>query len=139
MNILFVCKHNLFRSKIAEAYFKKINKNETLIATSAGIIKGDILDKYQSKSLVLQKNIAKNFGLETNPKFIGLSISLLKKQDLIIVAADDVPKIVFNNKKYVKKVIQWKIKDCELHEKERISNIIQQIIKKVEKLTKDLK
>ena len=43
-NILFVCKHNVFRSKIAEAYFKKVNQNREINAKSAGIIKADIIN-----------------------------------------------------------------------------------------------
>ena len=40
MKILFICRHNRFRSKIAEAYFNKINKNKNLIAKGAGIFPG---------------------------------------------------------------------------------------------------
>lgn len=139
MNILFVCKHNLFRSKVAEAYFKKINKNKSIIATSAGIIKGDFLNKNQKKSLDLQKIISKKFGLEIRYKFIGLSMSLLKKQDVIIIAAGDVPKILFDNKAYVKNVVQWKIKDYNLYGEKRVIDAISQIIAKVDNLAKGLK
>jgi len=139
MNILFVCKHNLFRSKVAEAYFKKINKNKSIIATSAGIIKGDFLNKNQKKSLDLQKIISKKFGLEIRYKFTGLSMSLLKKQDVIIIAAGDVPKILFDNKAYVKNVVQWKIKDYNLYGEKRVIDAISQIIAKVDNLAKGLK
>ena len=45
-SILFVCKYNRFRSRVAEAYFKKINKNKNISVKSAGIIKGNLpLDK----------------------------------------------------------------------------------------------
>ncbi len=30
MNIIFVCKYNRFRSRVAEAYFKKINKDKNI-------------------------------------------------------------------------------------------------------------
>ena len=41
MNILFVCRYNRFRSRTAEAYFKKINKNKKIKVKSAGIFKGN--------------------------------------------------------------------------------------------------
>ena len=44
-NILFVCKYNRFRSKIAEAYFNKINKNKLVSVKSAGIIRGNPVSK----------------------------------------------------------------------------------------------
>jgi len=47
MNILFVCKWNRFRSKLAEAYFKKVNKNKKIKVKSAGLIKGWPLSKNQ--------------------------------------------------------------------------------------------
>ena len=45
--ILFICRHNRFRSKIAEGYFNKINKNVKV--KSAGIFIGNPLDKTQTK------------------------------------------------------------------------------------------
>ncbi|MEK6926157.1 MAG: hypothetical protein AABW50_02675 [Nanoarchaeota archaeon] len=138
-NILFVCKHNIFRSKIAEAYFKKINKDRKITIRSAGIIRGDVLNKDQREAVGLEKTIAKKFGIKIKAGFAGLSISLLKKQDLIIVAADDVSKIIFNNKTYVKKVIHWKIKDYGFYGRGHTTNIIKQIMKKVDNLSKKLK
>lgn len=138
-NILFVCKHNVFRSKVAEAYFKKINKNKNLNAFSSGVIKGDFLNENQQKAVDLEKATAKKLGINIKSKLTGLSISLLKKQDLIIIVADDIPKIIFNNKAYVKKVICWKIGDYKVCEEEHIRNIIKKIMKKVDKLVNELK
>ena len=36
MKILFICKYNRFRSRVAAAYFKKINKNSKIKVESAG-------------------------------------------------------------------------------------------------------
>ena len=55
MNILFVCKHNVFRSRVAEAYFKAINQNKNLKASSAGPIKGGDCSKNQKKALKEEK------------------------------------------------------------------------------------
>jgi protein-tyrosine-phosphatase len=137
--ILFVCKHNLFRSKIAEIYFRKINKQAEFQASSAGVIKGDLLNKNQLRALDLQKLVAKKFGINIKRNPRGLSTKLLKNQDLIIIVANDVPKVIFNNKSYIKKVVFWKIFDINKGTKEEIENIIKLIIKKVDELVKNLK
>ncbi len=106
--ILFVCKHNKFRSKIAEIYFKMINKNKNIIATSAGLIKGD-LDRKK------EVFVAKEFGIQLKGKPQGLSIDLIRKQNMIIIVANDVPKNTFDRKEYINfkttKIIVWKIPD----------------------------
>ena len=47
--ILFVCKHNVFRSRTAEVLFNKYNKNKKYSANSAGLI------KYEKKDLIGDK------------------------------------------------------------------------------------
>jgi protein-tyrosine-phosphatase len=37
VKVLFVCKHNRFRSKVAEAIFKKFTANLDVFADSAGL------------------------------------------------------------------------------------------------------
>lgn len=136
MNILFVCKHNMFRSKIAEVYFKKINKNREININSAGVIQGYLpLDKREVK-------VAKKFGINLEGKPKGLSVDLLKKQNLIIIVADDVPKFLFNNREYIDfsktKIVSWEIKDRKLKSEKEIGKIIKQIINKIKKLSEDL-
>ena len=133
-NILFVCKHNMFRSMVAEDYFKKINKDA--FVSSAGVIRGYLpLNK-----LVVEAG--KELGINMNGKPQGLSIDFLRKQDLIIIVADDVPKNLFNNKKYLKsslKVIRWDITDIGMsYNKQDIKRIMEQIIKKVNELNEQL-
>ena len=68
-NILFVCKYNRFRSRVAEAYFKKINK-KNISAFSAGVFRGDYpLDKQELE-------VCKKLGIniEGKPKNIELSV-----------------------------------------------------------------
>ena len=135
--ILFVCKHNMFRSKIAEIYFNKINRNKSIKTESAGLIKGNLpLDKQEV-------NVAKEFGikLKGNPK--GLSIDLIKQQNLIIIVANDVPKETFNKKEYINfkttTIIKWKIVDKVDGDSDfKIRKIIKLIIGKVEQLNKEL-
>ena len=124
MKILFICKHNVFRSKVAEAYFNKINKNKNFKAKSAGVIKGSPLDKEQVR-------LAKKFGIviKGNPK--GLSTKLFFWNDITIIVADNVPQKIFEgNKRYGKELIIWKISDD--------NKMIPVIMKKVEQLIKDL-
>jgi len=124
LNILFVCKYNRFRSRIAEAYFKKINKNKRIKAASAGIFKGDPV----SKEII---SIGKKMGLKIKGVPRAINIKLLKWQNMVILVADNVPKKLFSfNKKRGKELIVWKIKD-EIRS-------IPLIIKKVNELNKDL-
>lgn len=139
MNILFVCKHNIFRSKVAEAYFNKINKNKKIKASSAGIIPGRKLVSDQEKVVRSQTLVAKKLGINIvrNPK--GTSVGLLKKQDLIILVSNDIPIKIFNNKDYIKKIIQWKIPDVLENNPNAMEKTIRLIIQKVNKLVNDLK
>ena len=143
MNILFVCKHNVFRSKIAEAYFKKINKNKNIKADSAGIIIPGELDETQKKLIKFQRGLAKNLGLNIEKTSKQMSLSLLRKQDMIIVAADNLPAKLFRDM-YTKpnlKIIQWKIADAkgDKNDKLLIKESIEKIMRNVDKLVEELK
>ena len=128
MRILFICKYNRFRSRIAEAYFKKINKIKKIIVDSAGAMQGKPVDKDEIKA-------AKKFGLNINGKPKGISSKLLSLQDLCVIVADNVPKSLIKDKIYNKgKTIIFKIKDArDSSEKEKI-RVIKSIIKKIDKL-----
>ncbi len=130
--ILFVCRYNRFRSRVAEAYFKKINKNNNFKVKSAGLIKGTPLNP---KVVAL----AKKLGLNISGKPQGLSSELMAWQNITVIVADNVPKQVFDrNIKFGKKVIVWKIKDITEGKKERIIKLVNVIKKRVDKLVKDL-
>ncbi len=130
--ILFICKYNRFRSRIAEALFKKFNKNNNIKVKSAGIIKGEYpLDKTQVE-------VAKKLGINLFGKPKGISTDLLKWQDIIIIVADDVPSSIFNNKSFGKKTLIWKINDVESNNQEEIEKIIIEIKKRIIRLKKEL-
>ena len=133
MKILFVCKYNRFRSRIAEVYFKKINRNKKIKVSSAGLIKGYLpLDRNQVRN-------AKEFGLNILGKPRTTSMEMLRNQDLIIIIADDIPKTIFNKNWYKDKVIIWKIPDVkEGRDVEGNRKIIRAILKKVDELNKKL-
>ena len=137
-NILFICKSNVFRSKVSEAYLKKINKNVNV--SSAGIV---LRGKLQGK----QAKAVRDKGLILNKKQQCLTSPLLRKQDIIIITARDVPKSIFN-KSFLKnigvkaKVIKWGISDIyDIKGKDktdRTEKTINKLIKKIDKLNKTL-
>ena len=132
-NILFVCKYNAFRSRFAESYFNKLNKNKSIKAISRGFIMNASSDS-------VQKRIAKKFNgnILGEPKPIKLNEII--EADLIIVVANDVPKIMFNYalKPISKKVVVWRIKDEQNKNEKNIIKIVKKIQKKVERLIKKL-
>jgi len=134
-NILFICKYNVFRSKVAEAYFKKINKNKNIKVKSAGIISGCIRGKNTTASV-------KEFGLSLKGNSKGLNINLLKWADIIIIVADDVPREIFKyNNAYPRRVILWKLKDVFGAQKNadlKRRMVIEEITKKVDELNKEM-
>jgi protein-tyrosine-phosphatase len=134
-NILFVCKYNRFRSKIAEFYLNKARNN--LKAKSAGIIR--VNRGLSSKEEKRNKYLKKEFGIIINSKSRGINYKLLKKSDLIIIVADDVPKIIFNNKNWKDKILIWKIPDEEGANKRNIKKIVFNIKKNINKLVEEIK
>ena len=131
-NILFVCKHNRFRSKVAEAFFKRYNKNESYKAYSAGLLPGGYpLDKIQIK-------VAKEFGINLKGKPKPISMDLLVKTNIVVIVADNVPSEIFHNKKYSREEIVWKIADTKNNNPKEVYDIIKKIEKRVEHLVESL-
>lgn len=128
-NILFVCKYNRFRSKVAEFLFNKYNKNKSIRAKSAGIIRGNPVD-------LKQKNICRKFGIIIENPTRSLSTKLLKWQDTVVIVADDVPASIFkDNKKYGKKVLVWNVNDAMIDDRREVRKIIINIDKRVKDFT----
>ncbi|MDP2947908.1 MAG: hypothetical protein Q8N88_07375, partial [Nanoarchaeota archaeon] len=88
-NILFICKHNAFRSKIAENYFNQINKNKNVVAMSSGVFPAKLAD--------LPLGLMKKFGFKIITPPRPTTPDILKNQDLVIIVADDIPKDLFNH------------------------------------------
>lgn len=135
MNILFVCKYNRFRSKVAEAYFKKINKNKFIKTDGAGIFGGWYpLDPIQIK-------VAKKYNINLKGKPNNLTYQRIKWADLIIISANDVPKRIFKETFVGKRrVIKWWIPDVKNNKTKeyKTERIIKLIIKKVDNLNRKL-
>ena len=131
MKILFICKHNVFRSRIAEEYFKKINKNKKIEVISRGIVMGGHSDKEQ-------RGIPKKLlGIDIDQRTpIPLRKQDLESSDLIIVVANDIPRRIFDYQDmYIQdKVFIWKIRDEQLQNKKNIKRTTLEIKRKVDKL-----
>ncbi len=131
--ILFVCKYNAFRSRVAEEYFNKTSSENKSI--SRGIIMGENSDW-------VQRNIAKSLlGINiAKRKPLPLTFQSMRDADLIVVAANDIPKIIFNYPlpSIQKKLTIWKIKDEQARNKKNITRIVLKIKKKVDELNKKL-
>ncbi len=133
MRILFICKFNRFRSKVAEAYFKKININKKIKVKSAGIIGGSPIDRFAKK-------ISRKNGIIITGKPQGLTSDLLIWQDIIVNVADDVPsKLFLKNKEYGKKLLNWNIKDAKDNNEKEYQEVITKIVKNCDKLNQTLK
>lgn len=133
MKILFICRHNVFRSRVAEEYMKKISKHEI---SSGGII------KFSGNMPRLQQEVCREFGLILPNQSKTLELENLREQDLIIIVADDVSREVFEHPEYnLKEVRKWEIKDVptDNSNKENIRYVVAEVIKRVEELNKELK
>ncbi len=131
--ILFVCKHNRFRSKVAEMFFNKYNKNKNYVAIGAGLLPGGYpLDKVQVK-------VAKEFGIKLSGKPKPITTGLLRKINTLVIVADNVPSEIFQSKKYGLQEYRWEIKDVVRGDEEEVREIISRIEKKVKEFVKELK
>ncbi|MCH7568079.1 MAG: hypothetical protein IIA87_01540 [Nanoarchaeota archaeon] len=100
MGILFLCKSNVFRSQMAEAFFNKYSKNSK--AESAALIKSqDKMHKFvvramKEKGIDISKNISKK-----------VTTKMINKADLIILIDPELKESFHINKK----VEVWNIPD----------------------------
>jgi len=135
MKLIFICKYNAFRSRVAEEYFNKINRNNKINVISRGLIMGGNSDKEQRQisAKLLGINIAKR-------KPLPITLPELIEADLIIVVANDIPKRIFDyhNVNLQKKLIIWKIKDEQKRNKRNINNIVLKIKERIENLNRVL-
>ena len=131
--ILFICKHNRFRSKVAETFFNKLNKNKKIRAFSRGIG----LDKDGRQVAPNVQRALRVLGIkkvDTRPrKFTSADF---KKADLIVNVANDVklPKNLIAGKR----VLNWKVSDTSQEDYPGILKREKIIRKKVKGLIKDI-
>jgi len=131
MKILFICKHNKFRSKVAEAIFNKLNKNKKITAESAGIIGSE----NETPESVIK--ILKDKGYNVTRKVARrVDLSKINNYYLLVIVADNIDPIFFKDI-FKGKIIYWKISDCSDEDIKGIRERVDEIEKRVMKLVKD--
>ncbi len=136
-NILFVCRHNIFRSKVAEKFFNKFNENKKYRAKSAGLFKWSKSALRGDVGYKAEKKIAREFGINLDGASKGIDHDLLKESDIIVLVADDVDPSVFTHEEhFYGKLIVWKITDVKSKHKNKY-DVALSSVKKIEKKVKD--
>lgn len=107
MKILFLCRHNRFRSKVAEAIFNKLNKNKKFRCESAGLMI-DVSRMYVAP-YVIEAARKKGYIIKGKPRRI--TSDQINNFNILIIVADNVDKDFFSN--FKGKIIQWQVSDCE--------------------------
>lgn len=125
MRVLFVCKHNRFRSKVAEAIFSKIDiEGNEAKSVGIGI---DNLRPYVSRNVI---SILKDEGYKIEDEMSRkIDDRLIEWADKIIVVADN----VFLDSDKVEK---WEVEDCDEGDLECIRRVFLEIERKVWDLVK---
>ncbi len=121
MKILFICKHNRFRSKVAETIFNSLNKNPNIKAESAGLVLDELRPYIEMNVINAMKE--KGYVIEGKPK--QATRDFVKKFDLIVVVADNLDEKFFSD--IGVKIMKWKISDCDASDIKSIKEIINQI------------
>ncbi len=111
MNVLFICKHNRFRSKVAEALFRHHYKGDSVKVKSAGTII-DLMHPYVSRTVheVLRE---KGVSLRDDGA-VKLDPFMLKWADKIVIVADNVSPDMFRGREMMggKPLVFWAIGDA---------------------------
>ena len=132
MNLLFICKANRFRSRVAEAIFNHHNKNKKVEVKSAGV-NLDTIRLYVAKIII---DLLNKKGIKMNDeKSRPVDENLIKWADKIVIVADNVDPNLFPKEK--REV--WKIEDADESEVEKVKIIINKIEGKVKYFLKTLK
>ena len=132
MKILFVCKHNRFRSKSGEAFFLKYNKNRKNEVRSGGAMI-DPLFPFMHTNVVLA--LEKMGAKPMDEKARQIDEKLIDWADLVIIVADNVNPVIFEGKK----VEVWKVSDTDQSDVPGIAKREKIIEKKVKDLIKRIK
>ena len=130
MNVLFICKHNRFRSKAAEVLFNFYNQNKKNKAKSAGIHL-DVMNVAENVHRVLREKGIEN--VDNLPRAVDKK--LIKWADKIIIVADNVSAEGFP----MGKTETWEISDCDQGDLEGIRERVEKIELKVKDLLERLK
>ncbi|MBW2967658.1 low molecular weight phosphatase family protein [Candidatus Woesearchaeota archaeon] len=133
MNILFICRYNKFRSKIAEAFFNKHYKGTKHKAKSAGIIRGSPVDDEI-------RACAKRNGVKVSGGSYGIDVPILRWHDMMVIVAEGIPKELFakDERRFGRKLRHWKIPDIHGHDDAGRDRTAKEIEKKVKRLISEI-
>lgn len=131
MKILFVCKSNVGRSQMVEAFFKKYSKKK--LAVSTGTHAEKFKDLRLSKISKLVVKCMKDKGISLSHKIpTQLTPGLLDNVDKMFVMAndEDLPDYILNSSK----VTRWEVEDtggADYNFHVKIRNQIEELVKKL--------
>jgi|SRR3989338_6129581 len=132
MNVLFICKYNRFRSKIAESIFNSINYNKEIEAKSAGIVI-DYKRRFIARNTVNGLEVTGYKLKVDNNKPVRISEELTNWADKIVIVADDVSLDLFPKGK----TEVWEVQDVQEDDLEKIKKTVKDIEKRVKILIKN--
>ena len=147
MKVLFVCRANIFRSRVAEYFFNKYSKKHT--ADSAGteaerysgfIIGEEVLRQFPGAKSMLEKFVFAEDIMKGRPK--QLTPEMFEEHDKVVFLLekeDEIPGFARGSKK----TIFWEIedgakKDGKLNSYENIVSIVNEIETKVRELISEI-
>ena len=120
--MLFICKYNRFRSKIAEARLKAVCPG--VLVRSRGIIEGKMNHDVE------ELRACDNFGLNIRSAPRGVSYSDLEWADYVVVVASDVPKSLFKLKGFSYKLVSFDIDDvCPDYSVADVEKVVRKVLK----------
>ena len=130
--ILFICRHNKFRSKVGEAIFNKLNKNKTIVAESAGLIGSDnptpknVVNVLKERSYKVSRMDARRVDKNS-----------INDYSVLIIVADNVDPKFFEDS-FRGRVVWWKVSDCSEDDVEGITERVEDIEKRVKGFIDDI-
>lgn len=108
LKIHFVCRANIYRSRLAEGYFKKLTGNKYQVSSS-GVERWRHPFNYKDKWAGI---LAKEHGIKLSSRSHQTTSPLLNDQDIIVFVRQDVYNIAREYYKFDKnKAVIWDIKD----------------------------
>ena len=119
MKILFICKHNRFRSKVAEALFKKYAG--LFHQAKSAAVEIDLTFPYVADSV---KEVLSSYGVrQVADAPVKVSENLVKWADKIIIVANNVDAGLFP----AHKTEVWSITDCDQNDVKSIRRRVAEI------------
>lgn len=127
MKVLFVCKHNRFRSKVAESIFNKLAEGKAK-AESRGLFLDEIRPYVEDIVIKIMKE--KGYSIGGKPK--QLEFQEMKQFDVLAVLSNGITKDFFDN--FKGRIFIWNVKDTDASNIKEIHRIVDEIEIKVKDL-----